>query len=99
MSYSTNPRSVFRICGLWLTVVLLLSPLAPSAGWSAVHSTPEYRLRFYHTHTHERLNVVYRNGNSYIPEALDELDLYLRDHQYGGMCGTSIPACSIFFMT
>jgi uncharacterized protein YcbK (DUF882 family) len=43
----------------------------------------EYRLRFYHTHTGERLDVVYRRGDQYIPEALDKLDHYLRDHRTG----------------
>ncbi|HXX27130.1 MAG TPA: DUF882 domain-containing protein [Terriglobales bacterium] len=40
-------------------------------------------MRFYHTHTHERLDVVYRRGDTYIPAALDELDHYLRDHRTG----------------
>jgi uncharacterized protein YcbK (DUF882 family) len=48
-----------------------------------VTSTPEYRLRFYHTHTHERLDIVYRRGDTYIPQALDQLDHYLRDHRTG----------------
>jgi uncharacterized protein YcbK (DUF882 family) len=50
---------------------------------STVPSRHEYRLRFYHTHTGERLDVVYRRGDQYIPEALDELDHYLRDHRTG----------------
>ncbi|HTC48600.1 MAG TPA: DUF882 domain-containing protein [Candidatus Aquilonibacter sp.] len=50
---------------------------------SAVPSPHEYRLRFYHTHTGERLDVVYRRGDQYIPEALDELDHFLRDHRTG----------------
>ena len=43
----------------------------------------EYRLRFFHTHTGEQLDVVYRNGDSYIPAALAELDHFLRDHRTG----------------
>ena len=50
---------------------------------SAVPSPHEYRLRFYHTHTGERLDVVYRRSDQYIPEALDELDHFLRDHRTG----------------
>jgi uncharacterized protein YcbK (DUF882 family) len=50
---------------------------------STVPSPHEYRLRFYHTHTNERLDVVYRRGDQYIPEALDELDHFLRDHRTG----------------
>ncbi len=42
-----------------------------------------YHLRFFHTHTGERLDVVYRIGDQYIPEALDQLDHFLRDHRTG----------------
>jgi uncharacterized protein YcbK (DUF882 family) len=48
---------------------------------STVPSPHEYRLRFFHTHTGERLDVVYRRGDQYIPEALDELAHFLRDHR------------------
>jgi uncharacterized protein YcbK (DUF882 family) len=61
---------------------LLLATLGHTAA-STVPSPHEYRLRFYHTHTGERLDVVYRRGDQYIPEALDELDHYLRDHRTG----------------
>jgi uncharacterized protein YcbK (DUF882 family) len=40
-------------------------------------------LRFFHTHTGERLDVVYRVGDRYIPEALNQLDHFLRDHRTG----------------
>ena len=50
---------------------------------SAASAVPEYRLRFYHTHTNERLDIVYRRGDTYVPEALAELDHYLRDHRTG----------------
>jgi uncharacterized protein YcbK (DUF882 family) len=42
-----------------------------------------YHLRFFHTHTGERLDIVYRVGDRYIPEALDRLDHFLRDHRTG----------------
>lgn len=42
-----------------------------------------YHLRFFHTHTGERLDVTYRAGDQYIPEALDQLDHFLRDHRTG----------------
>jgi len=67
-----------------LITVLLLAPLGHSKE-SAVPSAREYRLRFYHTHTGERLDVVYRRGDQYIPEALDQLDHFLRDHRTGDM--------------
>src|SRR5580693_5447524 len=46
-------------------------------------SAQPYHLRFFHTHTGERLDVVYRIGDRYIPEALDRLDRFLRDHRTG----------------
>ena len=67
----------------YLSLMLFL-PLA-TLGNTAESTTPphEYRLRFFHTHTRERLDIVYRRGDQYIPEALDELDHYLRDHRTG----------------
>lgn len=37
------------------------------------------RLRLFNTHTLERLDVVYRSDGVYDPEALEKLDLFLRD--------------------
>ena len=42
-----------------------------------------YHLQFFHTHTGERLDVVYRVGDHYLPEALERLDYFLRDHRTG----------------
>jgi len=68
--------------GLSLIPFLLLATLGHTVE-STVPSAHEYRLRFYHTHTGERLDVVYRRGDQYIPEALDALDHFLRDHRTG----------------
>lgn len=56
-----------------------------SANGTAVTSppAPEYRLHFYHTHTNERLDIVYRRGDTYVPAALARLDQYLRDYRTG----------------
>jgi len=49
-----------------------------------VPSSPEiHRLRFYHTHTNERLEIVYRKGDAYVPEAIARLEHFLRDHRTG----------------
>ena len=61
----------------------LVAALPVSGGDSNSSGVPEYRLRFYHTHTNERLDIVYRRGDAYLPEALDRLDLYLRDYRTG----------------
>ncbi len=51
----------------------------------AVSSRPgqEHLLRLYNTHTFERLEIVYRRGDQYIPDALAKLDYFLRDHSTG----------------
>jgi uncharacterized protein YcbK (DUF882 family) len=67
---------------LWLIVLLLVAPFGQTSE-SGATSTREYRLRFYHTHTRERLDIVYRRGDAYLTEALGQLDHYLRDHRTG----------------
>ena len=42
-------------------------------------------MRLFHTHTNERINVVYRVGDNYIPSAVDQLDEFLRDHRTGAV--------------
>ena len=49
-------------------------------------SSPErqdHRLLLYNTHTAERIDIVYRRGDQYIPGALAKLDFFLRDHRTG----------------
>jgi uncharacterized protein YcbK (DUF882 family) len=38
-------------------------------------------LLLYNTHTAERVDIIYRRGDAYIPEALAKLDFFLRDHR------------------
>jgi uncharacterized protein YcbK (DUF882 family) len=40
-------------------------------------------LQLFNTHTGERLEIVYRRGDQYIPSALAKLDYFLRDHRTG----------------
>jgi len=42
-----------------------------------------YRLRLFHLHTGEHLDVVYRVGDQYFPDRISELDHFLRDHRTG----------------
>ncbi len=75
--------------GLLRSLILILSVLIAPLGAYPVVGDPSpdagevHRLRLYHTHTDERLDVVYRIGNNYLPEAVDELDHFLRDHRTG----------------
>ncbi len=64
---------------VWLSVLLSAAPL----GHTLEPAPREYRLCFYNTHTRERLDIVYRRGDSYIPESLAKIDRYLRDSLTG----------------
>jgi uncharacterized protein YcbK (DUF882 family) len=64
-----------------MAVGLMAIHLAAPAAIQTI--TPEYRLKFFHLHTGERLDIVYRLGDHYLPAALDHLDRYLRDHRTG----------------
>jgi uncharacterized protein YcbK (DUF882 family) len=69
-------RGLLKAAGL--LVPLALSPLPVLA---RTRSTRE--LRFYHTHTSEKLDVVYAENGAYVPEALDEINHLLRDFRSG----------------
>src|SRR5271166_608034 len=73
-------QSLFRYTALLLVCFVFTSSgrTEESAG-----SPRQYRLRFYHTHTGEHLDIVYRRGDTYSAAALDELDHFLRDHRTG----------------
>ena len=43
----------------------------------------EYRLHFYHIHTGERLDIVYRHGDRYDSDAGARINQYLRDYRTG----------------
>jgi uncharacterized protein YcbK (DUF882 family) len=63
---------------------LFLAALAgfavPACGQDA---SDEHRLRLYHTHTRQHLDVVYRRGGEYVAGALSKLDAFLGDHLTG----------------
>ena len=67
-----------RICTL---VLLAILPSLAVSGTSP--ALQDGHLRLYHTHTGERLDIVYRHGATYVPEALTKLDHFLRDHRTG----------------
>jgi uncharacterized protein YcbK (DUF882 family) len=56
---------------------------AVSAQQSASQGSQEHRLLLYNTHTTERIDIVYRRGDQYIPSAIATLDYFLRDHRTG----------------
>jgi uncharacterized protein YcbK (DUF882 family) len=65
------------------TVVPGVMPdVTPDAETSAVVPVNQkpYKLKMWNLHTGESLDIVYRVGNTYIPEALAKLNYFLRDH-------------------
>jgi uncharacterized protein YcbK (DUF882 family) len=69
-------------CLLFLITVSITSRLPV---WAETLSAEEGHLRLYHTHTGERLDVTYRRGSTYLPDALSKLDGFLRDHRTGAI--------------
>jgi uncharacterized protein YcbK (DUF882 family) len=67
---------VSLMAGLFATSAISAQTPAPSppAGQAA-----ERTLSFFNTHNEERLSVVYRRGDDYLPEALDRIKHVLRD--------------------
>ena len=62
--------------------------LAPFAVWpgllrAATAEPASRRLAFYHTHTGETLDIVYRERGAYVPEALTEIRHLCRDFRTG----------------
>jgi uncharacterized protein YcbK (DUF882 family) len=76
-----NAVLAFRFC--W--ALLILAVISASNSFSAAESTSmqEHRLRLYHTHTGEHIDIVYRRGDVYLPESEEKLDHFLRDHRTG----------------
>lgn len=73
------PRRFFSL-SLFLVGSLIL-PVCVATATSV--PVPEHRLLLYHLHTNERINIVYREGDSYLPDAVNKLDHFLRDHRTG----------------
>ncbi len=71
----------FRLCCALL--ILAVISACHSSFAAEPTSTQEHHLRLYHTHTGEHIDIVYRRGDVYIPEAEEELDHFLRDHRTG----------------
>jgi uncharacterized protein YcbK (DUF882 family) len=74
-----------------LTALLGSNTASPASGLHRTTTRPavstpaspltEYHLRLHHLHTGEDIDVVYRIGDTYVPEALDQLNHFLRDHR------------------
>ncbi len=69
-------RSLLKTAGFLVPLALVSLPaLARTRG--------PRQLSFYHTHTSEKLDVVYAEDGVYIPNALNEINYLLRDFRSG----------------
>ena len=70
---------------------LMLAGASLPLGRNALAALPDARtLAFDHTHTGERLALIYAVDGRYVPDALDAFNHLLRDH-YSGEVGTIDP--------
>lgn len=71
-----------------VAVIGAAGPLAARAAFAS--SGAERSLAFDHTHTREKLSLVYAAGGDYVAQALARLNHFLRDH-YSGDVGVIDP--------
>lgn len=88
-----NPhRRLFLGRGAAVAHAAAATVLLPKAAWASFGEEQDLarRLAFNHLHTHERLALVYAQGEQFIPTALPTLNHFLRDH-YSGEVGVMDP--------
>ena len=69
---------------LIITLLFLVGPLAARSADDVSATTRDvHRLRLFHTHTNQRLDIVFRQGDDYVPGAIAQLEYFLRDYRTG----------------
>ena len=78
---------ILRRCWIANALFCLVAPLSSFAQSNGAPSPPpqEHRLRLFHTHTGERIDIIYRRGDRYLPDAVAKLDFFLRDFRTGNV--------------
>jgi uncharacterized protein YcbK (DUF882 family) len=77
-------RRSFKPAMAGLAAAVCLLAAVPGAFADSPAPTVRQRtLAFYNTHTDEHISVVYRREGQYVPEALAEINHFLRDHVNG----------------
>jgi uncharacterized protein YcbK (DUF882 family) len=74
MSHCPNRRR-------FIQALAVAAPALALPGLAFGKSAGPRRLRLYHTHTAEKLDVVYHENGAYLPDALGELNRLFRDHR------------------
>ena len=71
---STSRRAFLRGLAATIPAAALISP------WERLYATVDKReLSFYHTHTHEKISVVYQSNGQRLPNSLEQINHFLRD--------------------
>jgi uncharacterized protein YcbK (DUF882 family) len=65
----------------FLKNIVFVAPVATVPGFALAAPAAPRRLRFYHTHTSEKLDVTYYEDGLYLPDAMDAVNHMLRDHR------------------
>ncbi len=73
-----NRRQLLQKALLVVPVFISFPPLFALAG-----TPPTRQLSFFHTHTEERLSVVYSRKGKYLPEAFERINRFLGDFRTG----------------
>lgn len=79
---ATVPAPVSRRGLLRVGVALAAACAAPSRA-AMTEARTVGQIALFNTHTGERLQAVFREGNEYLPDALAAIDRVLRDHRTG----------------
>ena len=67
----------------FIQTLAVAAPAMAAPSLAFAKSAGPRRLRLYHTHTSEKLDVVYHENGAYLPDAIGELNRVLRDHRSG----------------
>lgn len=76
----TSRRAFLRAAGSACAAVALVPASVLARGLPAP-SPDERRLRMFHTHTGETIDIVYFRDGEHLPKSLARLDQFLRDHR------------------
>lgn len=74
-------RPLHRTAAPLTMVPLLTAGTLPATDEDFTLAGKQYRLNMQNLHTGESLSVVYRVGDTYVPDAVDRLNHFLRDHR------------------
>jgi uncharacterized protein YcbK (DUF882 family) len=70
------PENSIFICLVVGTLILAVSSFSPGGTNQA-----DQKLSFYNTHTTEHIEVIYKKGDDYNPQALEKINHIFRDHR------------------